>query len=379
MGAFMPLLVYRIAKLITENRRTAFLSALFMVFNFYHLELIAGTIGMDQNDVSFGFYILMSIWTYLEYLESGRIYFALLAGIFSGAAILNKWLVGLLVYLPWMIDVIQQVWRAKSIKPLIIFIIAFVTTLLTVLPWQIYILTNFRSIALYEYSYNSRHVWEVLEGHAGNWYFYLRRFPDYFGDAGSILLGLGLFLSLYKNHLKARPRNNLLICIFAVLIFFSFIAKTKLPSYVFIIVPICFVFMADALNWIIEKIRFKWAKALVICLVILQAWRPGLSYEQRLDSERARKISNTKIYKSLNKHLPQGYKTVVNLNSFEDVECMFYNPEINAYSWWIDTGELSNLQKKGIKIAAFVNHGVYELPAPYQAYPDLFWIRDTLK
>jgi hypothetical protein len=58
---------------------------------------------------------------------------------------------------------------------------------------------------------------------------------------------------------------------------------------------------------------------------------------------------------------------------------MFYNPEINAYSWWIDTGELSNLQKKGIKIAAFVNHGVYELPAPYQAYPDLFWIRDTLK
>lgn len=380
LGTFIVLLVYRIARLLGTSWYTALLAALLMAFNYYQLELISGAIGMDHNDISFAFYILASIWSYLEYRTSKKIGFALLAGVFSGAAILNKWLVGLLVFLPWGIQTLYTILKNKNLKGCWPFLLGFLGMVVVALPWQLYILYRFPDLARYEFAYNSRHIWEALEGHVGEWHFYLLKSPEYLGRAGTILLGWGLFVSFRSNALHAEFRNSLLLMIAAVLVFFSFVAQTKMPSYVFIAVPMAVIFIGIGLQSLLKYLNYPLLKILFIALVLLDAWKPWWSYKQRVHQpERERKIANTQIYKNLLTQLPPGYSTVVNVNQFEDVELMFYQPQLNAYQWWIDTNELAILQVKGIKLAAFRNRGGYQLPPAYERYPELYWIDETLQ
>lgn len=375
LASIQILLVYRIAFLFSRQQMVALFAAALMAFNQYQLELVAGARGMDHNDVSFTCYIVGSVWAYLEYLHSGKWQYAVLVGLFSGAAVLTKWLVGLLVFLPWGL---MTIWN-RSIKKWQILLLGLVIAIGVFLPWQIHILNKFPALAMYEFKYNSRHVWEVLEGRAGKWYFYLRRFPEYFGALGSFLLGLGLMTSFVsKQHTTVR--NVLLFLLAIVFIFFSLVAQTKMPSYVFIVVPLALVFVARGMQEVLKRIPYPTLKVLFIVIVLLDAWRPWLSYQNRQqDMDRERKIHNTKVYKNLKSLLPKDYRTIVNVSSFEDVELMFYNPGINAYQWWIDTNELPRLIEQGIRIAAFKPHGEYVLPAVYNSYPHLYWIPEAIK
>jgi hypothetical protein len=57
-------------------------------------ELIAGRQALDHNDFSFLTYISLSVWSFIEYQHSGKKIWIFLIGLFSGMAILCKWLVG---------------------------------------------------------------------------------------------------------------------------------------------------------------------------------------------------------------------------------------------------------------------------------------------
>lgn len=97
MGAIQILFIYRIGKLVLNNQ-TGYLSALLFAGSYFQLQQTSGLIGMDQNDIAFGFYTIASIWALIEFNYSHKKYWILLIGLFSGIAILNKWLTGLLVY-----------------------------------------------------------------------------------------------------------------------------------------------------------------------------------------------------------------------------------------------------------------------------------------
>ncbi|MBL7755413.1 MAG: glycosyltransferase family 39 protein, partial [Chitinophagaceae bacterium] len=136
LASIQILLVYRIAFLFSRQQMVALFAAALMAFNQYQLELVAGARGMDHNDVSFTCYIVGSVWAYQEYLHSGKWQYAVLAGLFSGAAVLTKWLVGLLVFLPWGL---MTIWN-RSIKNWQILLLGLVIAIGVFLPWQIYIL-----------------------------------------------------------------------------------------------------------------------------------------------------------------------------------------------------------------------------------------------
>jgi 4-amino-4-deoxy-L-arabinose transferase-like glycosyltransferase len=116
MGTLLILIIYRIAILINVKKQVALMVALLLACSNFHLQMIAGIHGMDHNDVAHGFYVLASIWALLEYQKSPKWYWMILVGVLAGAAILNKWLTGLLVYLVWAVLLLILMYKKHPVK-----------------------------------------------------------------------------------------------------------------------------------------------------------------------------------------------------------------------------------------------------------------------
>ena len=107
MAALLVLLAFRMGWLY-QNQRTGLLAAVLVLSNPFLFELVSGNQGIEHNDVAFLFYVSLSLWGFLEYYKSGNKKWIWAIGIFSGFAILCKWLVGLLVYLGWMVFRVKE-------------------------------------------------------------------------------------------------------------------------------------------------------------------------------------------------------------------------------------------------------------------------------
>ena len=119
---------------------------------------------------------------------------------------------------------------------------------------------------------------------------------------------------------------------------------------------------------------------MIILLAIAFTFNPAKSIARRKQNPAREKLMyNTRIYKNLSKTLPPHVKNVINMNSFEDIDVMFFNNEINANHWWIDVKLLDSLKQKKVWIGAFKNHGNYNLPPEYENYPYLYKIDTLLK
>nr|MBP9152923.1 glycosyltransferase family 39 protein [Flavobacteriales bacterium] len=100
MSALLIPISYRVGKLLM-NDATGYIAAILMMSSFYTVQLVSGVQGMEHNDVAFLFYVSASIWAWVEYEHApnaNKWCWAVLIGLFVGAAVLCKWLVGLLVY-----------------------------------------------------------------------------------------------------------------------------------------------------------------------------------------------------------------------------------------------------------------------------------------
>ena len=113
LSSLLVIIAYRTAKLLT-NSNIAYYTAFLFATSFCTIEFISGKQQLDHNDLSFMFYISASIWAWVEYIYSKNKYWLILIGVFSGFAFLCKWVLGLLVYLPWLIYNLQL----KINKPL---------------------------------------------------------------------------------------------------------------------------------------------------------------------------------------------------------------------------------------------------------------------
>lgn len=381
MGVIMILLLFRITFLLTAKFETSIIAAILFCFSYYQLEQISGLIGMDHNDVAFGFYIVASIWAYCEYLIDKKNKWIILIGIFSGLAILNKWLVGLLVYLPWIILTISDFIKSKDLKFIKPIIYSVIICIIVFLPWQLYILYNFKELAMFEYKVNNEHIWNTVQGHSGSFFYYFIRFPKYFGKYIYLFVVFGFVILLKdKINYNQRIKFTLLISFIAVFIFFSFFVKSKLPSYVFIVAPLGFIFSAIFINFLFSKINSNLIKFIIMVVVVYFTLNPNEVIESRKNNQtREKLIYNTNIYQNVRKSIPKDCKVVININSFEDIDYMFYNNDITAYHWWIDEKYLDSLSHQKIKIAAFENHNEYQLPIKYKTYPYLFIIKQKLK
>src|ERR1035437_2300948 len=144
MSSILILIIYRLGKL-TINARVGYIASfLFAVCN-YLLDFNTGQYNTDHNDIAFIFYVTLSIWTYTEYLFEKKSRYMWLIGFFAGLAILTKWLTGLVVFSGWGISLFFIQGVRNKITEYKRIVKALIVCMLTFLPWQIYILLNFRA------------------------------------------------------------------------------------------------------------------------------------------------------------------------------------------------------------------------------------------
>jgi len=217
---------YRSGNLLV-NKRTGLLTGFFMISTVYFIELIGGGQGLDHNDFSFLVYISLSIWAFIEYFYSGRKFWIFLIGIFSGMAILCKWLVGLLIYFGWSVLKAQQ--RKNQLSEYSDILVAFIMTLFIAVPWQVFTFVRFPAEALLTYKLNTAHFFRVLDGHSGPFWYHFEIFNTIYGVLSSFLILPGFYF-MFRNSRNKQLYYSMVSMVGVVYLFFSFTA-TRMSAF----------------------------------------------------------------------------------------------------------------------------------------------------
>jgi 4-amino-4-deoxy-L-arabinose transferase-like glycosyltransferase len=374
MGSLLVLLTFRITFLLTADTAVAVLAAVLLCFSNFHLALVGGIRAMDHNDVAFGFYVLASLWAWAEHRRKPAWGWATLTGTFAGCAVLNKWLVGLTVFLGWGVDVLRSAMRRRSDvrQDVRHFLFALLVCGAVCVPWQVYITSHFPEEARYEYAYNNRHLTEAVEGHGGSAWFYAEDAPELFGAWLWVLVPVGAAMMAASRTTDRRLLAPFLAIVAFVFCFFSFAVKTKMNNYVFFVAPLCLGFVAFALVGIQRRADSRPLLALTFLAAAVLSFDPRrtLAYFSADNVTRGQRISTAKILKGLKAELPPGVKIVLNTNELENLDLMFYANDLTAYPR-IPEADLEALAAKHVPVAAFKGDEQHPLPDALSRYPGL--------
>ena len=241
MTVLLVPVIYRMGLIVNDNR-TGSWAAFFFTVSHFLFRLITGSTFTDHNDVAFLFYIALSIWSWLEYEhrkgKRGQLKFIILTGLFTGTAVLVKWLPGLLVYSGWGLSIILSRKSRKEMRYYIHFLLSFLITIIVALPWQIYTLLKFPLESRYEFNVTSSHFLNPIEGHSGDglgWYYYIKNFNETFSISPFIWIVLAFIFVLIA---KRKKLAVILLFMVAIVFLFYSAAATKMPAFTFIILPI---------------------------------------------------------------------------------------------------------------------------------------------
>lgn len=283
MAAGSVLIGYRIGKLLI-NEKVAYYTAISITFSWFLLNLVSGYEGIEHNDVCFFFYVSASLWSFIEYIQSNRKWkWVIWIGFFAGCAVLTKWLTGLLVFFTWGVYILATYgFKIKQWKWTHI-LTAVVICSIIFIPWQIYIITHYYDAALFEYQYNSKHLFEQIEGQNTHFFFHFEKIPYlYLGhkqltpegttslrtlviilNAVILIFGLSRLVFFIK---KRNIRITILSTLLFIYLFFSF-ATTKMPAYTLIIGMIWFISLGMFIDFIMQCISL-WVRKKSIKMMI---------------------------------------------------------------------------------------------------------------
>jgi 4-amino-4-deoxy-L-arabinose transferase-like glycosyltransferase len=364
MMSLMTLLIYRMGKLVSTPA-IAWYGAFLYAFSFFFVEINAGCICCDHNDTAFIFYVTLSIWSWLEYNHSHNRYWLLLIGLFAGIAILNKWVVGLLVYSGWWLSIIfcrnKREWFAEHKKMGISLLI----TLLVALPWQIFIYFAYPLESRYEFGYNGRHFFETMEGHVGPTYYYFNLLAEHYGGIlVTFLIVPGLYF-LFKSMKTKAFRVGMLTFLVSTYLFFT-LAATKMEMFCLIVSPVIFLGLGAILDYCVQKLKeFIRARVSFWILLVLLGY---LSYDNLMINKLDRRHCDTNIFwnglnidavidREVGRILKSPDWLVFNSGGNNAVMFMFYN-EARAYGNYPTFAQYSLLKSQGVKMAAFSDENI---------------------
>ncbi len=356
---------------------------------YYPLELTSGWQSVDHNDVAFLFYVTSSLWAYYESRkpEAHPAGWAVLVGLLAGAAVLCKWLPGLVVYGAWGADILASPHRRRQGREHGWLWASAVVALAVFLPWQLSIHRRFPVESAFEQLYASRHFGQVLEDKGGPWYFYFANLWYQF-EWVVLLIAAGLGL-LLKPRFRVRPLLPLLVTCGLVFGFFS-LAATKMVSYTYVVAPLLLLVAAvawvEGARWITQR-NTAWRRSGALLLAVVVGvidLRPAALLKHHtvafasasLLRERQQKLQHTAVYRRLDALVPPGY-LVLNAPPLEDVEAMFYSSR-NVYAWWPEEPKYRALRRQGVGVAVFAGPGSPALPA-YLREPDVLVIKAQLQ
>lgn len=370
LGSALILISYRTGKLIL-NPDTGYYAAFLFATSYYLAELISGRLMVDHNDVSFLFYVSASIWAWVEYIFSGKRRWIIWIGIFSGIAVLCKWLVGLTVFSGWLIyfiytNIEYKKGRKPENRPWYDFLIALLITVIVILPWQFFIFHRYPVEAAFSYMENNLHFTSAFEGHRGPWWFYFYNIKTLYGSALLIVLPLAIFISL-----KRIKVNSIAVgffsMLFVVYIFFT-LSKTKMPGFTFMISLPVFVSSGILMDYAfkkVESLKFPgYSYRLCILLLLLMIGYQNLSLPAILKDHSI--LGPNKLYRTIsirNKEVFGSLKTTAPLNSVifnlcgrTYVDCMFYSG-FPSYNFIPSAGQYGELKIKNRTIVIFCRPG----------------------
>jgi 4-amino-4-deoxy-L-arabinose transferase len=358
MGIVLVAIGYRSGKLLV-NERTGYLTGILIMSSFYNFELIAGRTMVDHNDMAFLAYVSLSIWAFLEYFYAKKKGWIYLIGLFAGCAILCKWLAGMLIYLGWGIFKILE--KKYSLRELSDIIKSLVTTLVIVLPWQVYTQVKFPVEASVEQDYNWQHLIRPIEGHRGSIWFHFENFNLLFGHLAAFLIVPGfIFLS---RKMKDRALFMALLGMVCFTYLFFSLVQTKMPGFPLIVSLLIFIPIATLLDYLLgfEKITDQkvWLKKIlvftsILLIVVFQFDFKTMRERHFPDNNNNNSYSsmlshNRDIFKSL--ELPAN-AVIFNVKGQHYIESMFYTG-FPSYRFIPTSKQFQDLKKKGRIIAIF--------------------------
>ncbi|WCL82994.1 glycosyltransferase family 39 protein [Saprospira sp. CCB-QB6] len=367
MGAIAVLLSYDFMRIWSQKKKWAFLVALFSCFSFVQLELSSGRLNLDQNDVSFAFYVGASFWAFSRYSISQKKWpWAIAIGLFAGAGVLVKWLTGILVFGSWGLYILGQKEKRFQLKYWGHIALGAASCLATFGPWQVYIIKRFPLESSLSYAFNREHIFTALEGHSGNFLFHFRELWTIYGSSFHLIfLALGILLSLIISPKKAFGFG--LFAAFGVLYLFFSLVKTKMPAFCFPVHFLGLSYIVWGLAGSLQYVKFpalrKWGLAILGAILCFGIFQPQKILQARqIDNHlRNAKLHNTAIYKSMGTEL-QEVDVVFNCKPFEQTELMFFQ-DVAAYHWYPEEAKIDSLLQLGYRIAAFKSHHDQHLPA----------------
>lgn len=256
LHAFIPLLIYRVGKII-HSKETGFYGALFFAIAYFPLELVSGKISTDHNDSTFMFYVFASFWAWYEYQNSNKKKWLILIGIFSGGAVLIKWLMGLLIFVIWGICILFSIKERKFLLQQIkAIVLSFIISIFIFIPWQLFIYFRYPIESIYELKYNSKHFFIALEGHKGDVFFHIDSLKEIYGSGVLVpfvyLLGVIILITKSKSKLFSI---SIISSIMFIYIFYT-VAATKMIAFCAIACPFTFLGFGSIFSVLMDKLNF---------------------------------------------------------------------------------------------------------------------------
>jgi 4-amino-4-deoxy-L-arabinose transferase len=357
--------LFRMGKLIASESAGYFAALLFAVMNL-QINVVSGFLNTDHNDVVFMCYVLFSFWAWMEFMQSNatRKKWLLLTGIFSGMAILVKWLPGLLVYGAWFIAVIADKNSRASLKAWLEMVFAFFVTAIVSAPWFIYIAVKFPEETKATFKLQNDHLTQSLD-HDGPWWYHFQLLKEDYGWWMVILLPVCLLLFLRQKN-KQPIRTGIFAAIIFVYAFYSFV-PTRMPLFCLPVSGLLYIVIADAFagfNYFQFRANLREHKFLRPLKFLLLAFVTVMVFDQgRLEHfhtdrnegnvYRPARIENKRTFEIAVASLRSPDAVIFNCGGYANgVACMFYTGN-TAYSFIPNEEQYRTLKNKGVQIAVF--------------------------
>jgi len=260
--ALVPV-TYRMAQLITRSRSTAFISAAVTACAFFYQEIVSGALNTDHNDAIFISLVACSWWAWLEYLHRNSLRWAVLTGLFSGAAVLTKWYMGAIIFLPWTILLLMRRMEEHSWRDMLAaagICAAFAGT------WILHMILRFPQQALHEWRFKAAHLGTAMDVHEGTWSYHLDIIHKLLPPWSSFVVGFALVLLLLKAH--AQHRIFIFTLVAGTHLLFG-IAATKMPSYTLILLPMYIIALAHVVS---SLVYFLASRCRPVGIALSTAW-----------------------------------------------------------------------------------------------------------
>jgi|GEM_PF-519832 len=350
----------------TLNERIGFYGALLFALGNYSIELSSGVEHTDHNDIAFLFYVTASIWAWVEYENEKSKRWIVLIGLFSGMAVLNKWLTGLLVFSGWAAVILFDKGRRRSLVNYKDLGISLVTAIIVFLPWQLYIIQAFPLESAYEYSLNRKHFFTPVEDHHGSEWYYLEKCEILYGQIAPYLLPLALFL-LLRSLKKEAYKYAFCFFIFGVYGFFT-LAATKMPAFPIIVCSLIYLAFSSLINVVLPSRHYgnrykdfamKGASVLIIFFIAIAGF--NIKEIQAKHTSLKHLAGSNYVYRSLRMKAAESAKNIgellpgkdyvlFNCSSIGEIQVMFYSGN-TAYNIVPDEQVYNSLKEQGIKMA----------------------------